>query len=347
MQITLHPCHLPLEHVFTIARGSKAVQPSLLVELEHNGFTGYGEAPDDTFYHQSLETLTKTVGSMAPILADHEFETPQKLWDLVHAHLPGNYFASSCLDIAANDLHGRITNQPLHRMWGLQWKNAPASSYTIGIDELSVMVAKLKERPNWPIYKIKLGTSNDIAIVEELRRHTDAIFRVDANCGWTVEQTIANSRELKALGVEFIEQPMPPETSRDDLAQVYADSALPLIADENCLIESDVEKCHGVFHGINVKLCKCGGLTPALRMLRHARDLGMKTMLGCMVESSVGISAAAHLAPLLDYADLDGAVLIAEDPATGVVIRDGEIRLPDRSGSGAELVPDKLAQLLA
>ena len=140
---------------------------------------------------------------------------------------------------------------------------------------------------------------------------------------------------------------MPRETSRDDLVKVHANSALPLIADENCLIETDVEKCHGVFHGINVKLCKCGGLTPALRMLRHAKELGMKTMLGCMVESSVGISAAAHLAPLLDYADLDGAVLIDKDPATGVKVENGEIQLTGTPGSGAELIPDKIDELRA
>ncbi|MFT4691374.1 MAG: dipeptide epimerase [Verrucomicrobiia bacterium] len=347
MKLTLHPCNLPLEHVFTIARGSKAIQPSLLLAIEHDGQIGYGEAPDDTFYGHSVESLSAGVRSAGAILDNYTFGTPAELWELLRPKLADNYFALSAIDIAINDLFGRINKKPLFKSWGLAWENVPASSYTIGIDTVETMAAKLREKPDWPVYKIKLGTEHDLAIVHELRQHTDAVFRVDANCGWSVAETIRNSHELADLNVEFIEQPLPPDSPNDQHRQVFAESALPIIADENCLVEQDVQSCRGLFHGINVKLCKCGGLTPALRMLREARSLGMKTMLGCMVESSVGISAAAHLAPLLDYADLDGAVLIAKDPATGVRVENGQITLADRPGSGVELLPEMLAELSA
>jgi L-Ala-D/L-Glu epimerase len=347
MKLILHPCNLPLEHVFTISRGSKAVQPSLLVGLEHEGRCGYGEAPDDTFYGHSLESLAAGIRSVAPLLTDYTFGSPAELWDRLQPHLKENYFALSAIDIAAHDLFGRLTGQTLYQSWGLAWEDVPESSYTIGIDELDVMVAKLQERPDWSVYKIKLGTPDDLGIVGELRKHTEAVFRVDANCGWSVAETIENSRKLAELKVEFIEQPLVPDSSPADHRKVFEESALPILADENCLVETDVNRCHGLFHGVNVKLCKCGGLTPALRMLRRARKLGMKTMLGCMVESSVGISAAAHLAPLLDYADLDGAVLIAKDPAAGVRMENGKINLAAGPGSGVELLPDRLTELRA
>ncbi len=345
MKLTLHRFRLPLEHVFTISRESKAFQSCLVVELSANGVSGFGEAPDEAFYGHSVDSLVAAVRDVEPVLADYEFGSPEDLWETLQSRMAGNLFALSAIDIAAHDLFGRLKRKPLHEMWDLPWENVPKSSYTIGIDRIETMVAKLMQRPDWPIYKIKLGTPDDIEIVRELRRHTDAVFRVDANCAWSVEEAIENSKALAELEVEFIEQPLPRAASREDHLRVFDGSALPLMADENCQTESDVERCHGLFHGINVKLCKCGGLTPALRMLRRARTLGMKTMLGCMVESSVGISAAAHLSPLLDYADLDGAVLIAKDPAVGVKMENGTIQLVDASGSGVELVPEVAAEL--
>jgi L-alanine-DL-glutamate epimerase-like enolase superfamily enzyme len=211
------------------------------------------------------------------------------------------------------------------------------SDYTIGIDPIDKMVAKMKEFDGWPIYKIKLGTDNDLAIVRELRRHTDAIFRIDANTAWTAEQTIAFAPELKKLGVEFLEQPL----KRDDwdgMKRVFRECALPVIADESCLIEMDVDRCAGFFHGINIKLTKAGGLTPARRMITRARALGLKVMVGCMNESSVGISAIGQLLPLLDYVDMDGAVLIAKDIASGVHLVKGRAVFPDENGLGVRLL---------
>jgi L-alanine-DL-glutamate epimerase-like enolase superfamily enzyme len=215
------------------------------------------------------------------------------------------------------------------------------SDYTLGIDTPEKMVEKLKEMPDWPVYKIKLGTADDLGIIRELRRHTDAVFRVDANCGWTAEQTIEFAPVLKQMNVEFIEQPLPPEDI-EGARRAYEKSALPLIADENCIIEQDVDRCAGRFHGINIKLVKCGGLATARRMVTRARELGLQVMAGCMTESTVGISALAQLLPLLDYVDMDGAVLLAKDIATGVRLDHGRCIYPQVNGTGAQLIDGPL-----
>lgn len=194
----------------------------------------------------------------------------------------------------------------------------------------------MKELP-WPIYKIKLGTSEDIAIVTALRKHTDAVFRIDANCGWTVEETIKNAIELKKLGVEFLEQPLKAD-DWEGHKEVYKHAVLPIIADESCIIETDVSKCQHHFHGVNIKLSKCGGLTPGRRMIQQAKQLGMKTMVGCITESTVGISAIAHLLPQLDYVDMDGALLLAEDIATGITLNYGKTIYPECNGTGVTLL---------
>jgi L-alanine-DL-glutamate epimerase-like enolase superfamily enzyme len=235
-----------------------------------------------------------------------------------------------------------LRGAPVYRLWGLSTDTAPLSNYTLGIDTPEKMVAKLREMPGWPVYKIKLGTPDDLAIVRELRRHTDATFRVDANCGWTAGQTIEFAPLLKKLGVEFIEQPLPPEDT-EGARRAFENSALPLVADENCVTEADVDRCAGRFHGINIKLVKCGGLAAARRMIARARELGLQVMVGCMTESTVGISAIAQLLPLLDYVDMDGAVLLAKDIATGVHVERGRCVYPDVNGTGVTLIDGPLA----
>jgi L-alanine-DL-glutamate epimerase-like enolase superfamily enzyme len=244
-------------------------------------------------------------------------------------------FALCALDMAFTDLYARKKGKKLYEYWNYNTDKNPLTDYTIGIASIEKMVAKMKELP-WPIYKIKLGTSEDLEIVKALRQHTDAVFRIDANCGWGVEETINNSVELKKLGVEFLEQPMKADFWEGH-KEVYKYTALPIIADESCIIEEDVAKCHNHFHGVNIKLVKCGGLTPGKRMIENAKQLGLKTMVGCMTESSVGISAIAHLLPQLDYVDMDGALLLAEDIAEGVTISAGKIYYPDRDGTGVIL----------
>lgn len=245
-------------------------------------------------------------------------------------------FALCALDLAYNDLYARKQGKKLYELWNYDISNNPLTNYTIGIDSIDKMVSKMKEL-TWPIYKIKLGTKEDIKIVTELRKHTNAVFRIDANCGWTVDETIKNSRALKELGVEFLEQPLKAD-DWEGHKEVFQKSVLPVIADESCQIETDVAKCYNHFHGINVKLVKCGGLTSAKRMLVHAKELDMKTMVGCMTESSVGISAIAHLLPLLDFVDMDGALLLSEDIATGITIENGITAYSNLNGTGVSLI---------
>ncbi len=343
MKLTLHQLVLPLQHEFRIARGSRTQQHSLIVELTDGQHTGLGEVTANPYYGQSIAGIAAAIESVRDVTEAYTFGSPEDLWDVLNARLPDNKFALNAIDLAAHDLFGRFRGQRLHELWGLDITSVVESSYTIGLGTIDEMVAKLDERPDWSCYKIKLGTPDDINIVRALRERTDATFRVDANCGWTAIQAIENSRTLKTLGVEFIEQPLPADAPIADQQRVADRSALPIIADESCLTESDVARCRGLFDGVNVKLSKCGGLTPGLRMLREARSMGLKTMLGCMVESSVGISAAAHLLPLLDYADLDGAVLLRDEPASGVRIENGRVVFADGAGSGAILDRERLA----
>lgn len=346
MKLTLYRLNLPLAHEFAIARGAITTQPSMVVELEHNGMSGYGEVTENSFYGHTFDSMTASLKKIAPHLDDYDQQSPMHIWSKMHRRIDGDMFALSALDIAAHDLHSRQKGIPTWQDWGLDWKNVPDSSYTIGIDTIDNMVAKLNEQPGWNIYKIKLGTIQDIEVVTELRKHTDAVFRVDANCGWTADEAIANSKRLFELNVEFIEQPLPITASRVDKMRLATESAVPIIADEDCQTLGDVDRCVGFFHGVNVKICKCGGLTPAIEMLRQAGTLSMKRMIGCMVESSIGISGAAQLLPLLDYADLDGAVLLKDEPARGATVINGQVTLSDLPGCGGELLTESLSRYL-
>jgi L-alanine-DL-glutamate epimerase-like enolase superfamily enzyme len=337
MQLRLHAYDLPLAHTFTISRESITSQPTLVVELSQDGKSGYGEATSNKYYGFTIERMARDLAAIKPQLESATLTDPTALWSQLQPALKDDPFALCALDQAAHDLWGKLNSQPVYKLWGLSTERIPDSDYTIGIDKVDVMVAKMNEFPGWPIYKIKLGTDRDLEIVCELRKHTSATFRVDANCGWTADQAIAYSPELKKLGVEFIEQPLKAD-QWEDLARVGRESALPIIADESCIVESDVQRCAGVFQGINIKLVKCGGLTPARRMIAEARKLGLKVMVGCMTESTVGISAIAQLLPLLDYVDMDGAVLLAEDIATGVRLERGRCIYPDTPGHGVNLL---------
>jgi len=328
---------LPLRHPFTIARGTQHDQPTLIVELSAGGSSGYGEATENPYYGVTLASMEQSLQQVRPRVEAHRLEDPEAFWQQLDGQLAHDRFAQCALDCAAWDLWGKREGQPVYRLWGFALDRLPVSSYTIGIDTVDRMVAKIREMPDWPLYKIKLGTPHDLQIVAALRAETSAPFRVDANCGWSVEQTIALSGALRELNVEFIEQPLPAD-DWDGMREVYSRSELPVIADESCQEQSDVARCEGHFHGVNVKLVKCGGLTPARRMLTDARRRGLKTMVGCMTESTVGISAVAQLLPLLDYVDMDGAVLLAEDIASGVRVERGRARFPDEIGCGIRLL---------
>lgn len=345
MDLRLIPLHLPLAHPFRIARGEISVQESLIVKLSAGGVQGYGEVTCDRYYQHTFASMSRSLERVRPLLAERMWSRPEELWEAAARIIPDDPFALSALDAAAYDLIGKQQGRSAFELLDLDWKSPVDSSYTIGIAPIPKMIAKLKEQPGWSVYKIKLGAEDDLAIVRALRSETNATLRVDANCAWSAEQAIEYSHALAELGVEFIEQPLPAQTDPADHRRVYEQSALPIMADESCCAPADVARCAGLFHGVNVKLCKCGGLTPAARMLREARSLGLRTMLGCMVESSIGISAAAQLTPMLDYADLDGAVLLKTDPATGVKIERGRITLPELPGCGCGLIPELVEQM--
>ena len=336
MELILREYNLKLKHTFTISRESIDVQPSLIVELQDNGFSGFGEATSNPYYNITVPMMMEDLEKIRTIIESTTDETPSEFWSKVHPFLKNNMFALCALDLAYNDLYARKKGKKLYELWNYSIDNNPLTDYTIGIASIEKMVEKMRELP-WPIYKIKLGTKEDIAIVTELRKHTEAIFRIDANCGWGVEETINNAVALKKLGVEFLEQPMKAD-NWDAHKEVFKHSVLPIIADESCIIELDVVKCHNHFHGVNVKLVKCGGLTPGKRMIEVAKKLGLKTMVGCMTESTVGISAIAHLLPQLDYVDMDGALLLSEDIATGVTIDFGKINYSVLNGTGVTLL---------
>lgn len=342
MELHIHRFELPLRHVFTISRGSISVQTTLIVELRgdlHRGgpHRGYGEATTNDYYGFTFDNMASALERVRTLLAGRSVGDPTELWQACQPLLADNPFALCALDQAAHDLWGKQLGQPVYRLWGLDIDHVPPSNYTIGIDTVEKMVEKLAEFPGWPVYKIKLGTPNDLEIVRALRRHTSARFRVDANCGWTADETIRNARVLKDLDVEFIEQPLPADRW-EEMRRVRQESALPVIADESCIVESDVARCADCFHGINIKLVKCGGLTPARRMIQQARQLGLQVMVGCMTESTVGISAIAQLLPLLDYVDMDGAVLLARDIADGAKVERGICRFASVPGNGVTLL---------
>lgn len=342
MKCSYYTTHLPFTHPFTISRGTKTHQSALVVKLEHFGHSGYGEAPAIAYYNIPVEKMVEDLERKKIMVEKFAFTDPGRYWHYLHHLFPQNNFLVCALDIAAWDLYGKMRQQPLYRLWGLQFDLTPLTDYTIGIDTVENMVKKMKEKP-WPIYKVKLGTPNDIAIVRAMRAHTDAVLRVDANAGWTVEEALQKLPQLQELGVEFVEQPLAKD-NWEGMKQLFERSPLPLMADESCVVEQEVDKCHGYFHGINIKLTKCSGLSPAMRMIERARQLGMKVMAGSMNESTIGSAAIAHLLPLLDYVDMDGPLLLAEDIATGLSFKEGRVAVSDAPGLGVEIKDDVLIQ---
>jgi L-Ala-D/L-Glu epimerase len=342
MELLLHRFDLRLRHTFTIAHDSRDVQKTLIVELRDGLLSGFGEATENPYYGITIDRMINDLGQLRPLIESGKWHTAEQLWGQVHEAVKTNPFAQCALDEAAHDLVAKRAGKPLYAQWGLDPTHIPLTNFTIGIDTPAIMLRKMQEMP-WPLYKIKLGGTllghgdDDLTLLSLLRQHTDARFRVDANCGWTVDQTLAYAPRLVELGVEFIEQPLP-ANDWTGMARLRVESPLPIIADESCIVEADIARCADFFHGINIKLTKCGGLTPARRMIAEARQRGLRVMVGCMTESSVGISAIAQLLPLLDYVDMDGSLLISNDPATGVTFDFGQVRYAAENGTGAALI---------
>lgn len=337
MKLQYKTYNLPFRHPFTISKGTKTHQPTLIVELDFMGIKGYGEAPAIAYYNITVEKMVEDLERKKIFVEKFAFSDPERYWHYLHHLFPANPFLVCALDMAGWDIYGKLKRKQLHELWNLDSAKAPITDFTIGIDTVENMVAKMKEKP-WPIYKIKVGVADDIEMVTTLRKHTHAVFRVDANAGWSLEQALQKIPLLKDLGVEFVEQPL----AKDDwegMQILFKQSVVPLIADESCVGEADVEKCVGHFHGINIKLTKCSGITPARRMITKAKQLGMKVMVGCMNESSIGTAAIAQLAPMLDYVDMDGTLLLADDIAEGVGFDNGRILFNDIAGLGVKVEP--------
>ena len=328
---------LPFVYPFTISRGTKTHQPTLIVELEHMGIKGYGEAPAIAYYNIPVAKMIADMEAKRQFIEKYAFTEPERYWHYLHHLFPENNFLVCALDIAAWDLFGKIRNQPLYKIFGNDPQKAPLTDYTIGIDTLGNMLKKIDDKP-WPIYKVKLGTPEDIRIIRAIRERTKARIRVDANAGWSLGAARELLIELKKIDVELIDQPL----AKDDwesMKSLFKTSEIPLIADESCVTENDVEKCVDYFHGINIKLTKCGGITPARRMIKNARNFGLQVMIGCMNETTVGSAAIAHLIPSVDLADADGPLLLASDVATGLSYQEGRINVSDKPGLGIEFHP--------
>ena len=324
---------LHLKHVFTLASGSRSTTPVMLTELEFENIVGYGEASMPPYLGENHETA----GSFLSKVDLTQFESPFLMEDIltyVDQLVPGNYAAKASVDIALHDLVGKIMKQPWYKIWGLNPDRTPNTSFTIGIDKPEVVKTKVREAAPYKILKVKLGQGNDKEMIQAVRSETDKPICVDINQGWTDRiMALEMSHWLKDQGVVFIEQPMS-KASVDDIAWLTQNSPLPIIADEAIQTISDFRNVQGAYSGINVKLMKCGGLRAAYIMIKMARALGMKVMIGCMTETSCAVSAAAQLSPLADWADLDGNLLIDNDVFEGVTIIDGKIILPDRPGIG-------------
>ncbi len=305
----------------------------LLVQIEHDGLVGWGEAAPISYYRQSFDSVEAALPKMKSLLGNDPFALDAVLDRLLN-EFPGESAAISAIDGALHDLIGKMLKVPIWKMFGLDRSRMPLTSMTIGIDTPEIMAAKVREAAGFPILKIKVGTPDDETILKVIRREApNKTLRVDANCGWTSDNVFERCRMMADAKVEFVEQPTKPGDN-DALPRVREAGLGPLYADESCVTVKDVLYCVGFFDGINIKLSKCGGIRQALKMIHVARAAGLKIMLGCMTETSVGISAAAQLGPLVDHLDLDGHLLLANDPFTGLGGSQGRLTLTEEPGLG-------------
>jgi L-alanine-DL-glutamate epimerase-like enolase superfamily enzyme len=326
-------------HAFNIAREASHARRDVWVRLRlADGREGWGEAAATPYYGETAESVMAVLPRLGEALGEAAGGDPlalERADAAVEAAAPGNHAAKAALSAAMHDLAGKAAGLPVWKMWGLDPAAAPRSSFTIGIDRPEVMRERILEAASYPILKIKIGTPDDKRILRTVREAApDRVIRVDANTGWTLDQAIAALPMLTDFGIELIEQPLPPD-DLDGLRALRQKSSIPIIADESCRTLSDVPRLVGVVDGINIKMAKCGSLREAIRMIHCARAHEMSVMIGCMLESTLGVAAAVQLAPLADYVDLDGAALLANDPFNGPGLGpDGSLRFNDEPGLG-------------
>lgn len=334
LEMKFFPYELKLRHVFTVATYSRTTTPDVQVEITYDGVTGYGEASMPQYLGQTVQSVTAFLQKVDL----SQFNDPFQLEDIlayVDSLSPGDTAAKAAVDIALHDLVGKLLGAPWYKIWGLNKDKAPSTTFTIGIDTAEVVKQKTRECANqFNILKVKLGRENDKEMIETIRSVTDLPIAVDINQGWKdKEKAIDEIFWLKEHGIVMVEQPMPKEL-RDDIAWLTEKSPLPIFADEAIQRLKDIKNVAGAYSGINIKLMKCTGMHEAWKMLNYARAIGMKVMVGCMTETSCAVSAAAQLSPAVDFADLDGNLLISNDRFKGMEVVKGKITLPDRPGIG-------------
>jgi L-alanine-DL-glutamate epimerase-like enolase superfamily enzyme len=325
---------LKLRHTWTTVMSSSDFRDTLHLTYTRDGVSGHGEGAPIPRYKETAVSGRAAIDGIRDYLSAADPWHFSKVMAEVSRRIQGQYAGKAALDIALMDWVGQKLGVPLYRYFGLDPADAPVTTFSIGIDTPEMTQKKLEEAAQFPVLKIKVGLNTDEATMETVRRFTKKPLRVDANEGWTdKEEAVRKINWLEKMGVEFVEQPMP-ASMIDETRWVRSRVHLPIIADEACQHAADIPKLKEAYDGVNVKLDKAGGMLEAYRMIQIAKSLGLKTMLGCMISSSVSVTAAAHLSPLVDYADLDGNLLIANDPYIGVTVKEGKLILPDRPGLG-------------
>ncbi|MBO0781056.1 MAG: dipeptide epimerase [Ktedonobacteraceae bacterium] len=334
MHIDAQPIDLKLATPFRIARGVQYTASNAIVQITHNEYTGYGEAAPSKYYGESVETVLACIAMFAGNLGDDPFFIDD-IHQRLHKIIGLNPAAKAAVDMALYDIMGKMLGIPLYKLLGLNPERAAYTSFTIGIDTPSEMAKKALLAREYPILKIKVGTRQDLDIIKAIRDVSSATLRVDANAGWTPKEAIKNINAFAQYNIEFVEQPVPAH-DLEGLKLIRDNVPLPIISDESSITVDDIPRLAGCVDGINIKLMKCGGIYKALKMIHVARAHNLRVMIGCMIESSLSITAAAHLTPLVDYADLDGNLLIYDDPYEGVRVEQGKLMLPNRPGLGVK-----------
>ena len=328
MHLTYHTIDLKLKRPFRISRSVTESKKNVIVQINE----GIGEAASSQYYNENTDTVIEFLEKVKGELGDDPFQI-ESILSKLNEKIPGNFSAKAGIDIAFHDLMGKRVGLPLYKLLGLNGKAPLVTSYTIGIDTLEKMKEKTKEAKDFLIYKVKVGVENDIEMVKAVRKVTDAKIRVDANAGWTPDEAIKKINKLAEYDIEFVEQPIDPE-NKEGLKKIKKSVSVPIIIDEHLMTSKDILKFVGLCDGINIKLAKCGGIREALRMIHVARSHDLLVMIGCMIESSVGITAAAHIASLVDFLDLDGNLLLSNDPYVGVKSEKGKLYLSELPGLG-------------
>ena len=332
MRLSADTVCLALIPPFRIAREVSDHKNNVLVRISDAGLTGIGEAAPSGYYGEDAASVLRALKGAPAMLSGDPLELEATL-DRLSSGLPGDPSARAAVDIALHDLAAQRLGVPLYRWLGLDPGKTPVTSFTIGIDEPEAIRRKVRAAAGYPALKVKLGSANDLEIMRTIRGETDARIRIDANAGWTVDQAVEMVDRLSDYDVELVEQPLSPG-SPEEWRRVREAASMPIFADESVLVSQDVPAMAGLVDGVNVKLMKSGGIREALRLIHTARAHRMGVMIGCMIETSVAITAAAHLSPLADYADLDGNLLISNDPFSGATVRQGRLILPEGPGIG-------------